>query len=376
MIRSSQITFGEANTGKAIATGEFLIEARRVLGIIIKRLWKKRKLTKYINTTGWRLRTTLNKRCIQCLAKQASGIVRGTRKKQEKRLWMIKKLQSEGKNCDALKKIYRETKVSCPLVGEANIQLDSRFFKVEFGSDGEFDGWVTLKGLFVNRGEKMVLPFHRHKHLNTLLDSGVLKNSIRLSNKAICFSFDIAKPKRARGKQAIGIDLRENKILTPSIGEAVIRDSHGHTMKSICEKLARKTKGSKAFGRAQLHRDNFINWSVKQINLTGVGTVNLERLRNFGSRSRELSHWTYGRIRRRLEARLEEHGVRVNLVNPVNTSRQCSSCNFVDKNSRDGQTFVCTNCGFADDADHNAAVNISRAGVYSPRKNHTVENFQ
>ena len=41
--------------------------------------------------------TTLSARIQQCAGKQASGIVRGTRKKQEQIMWRIKKLEEEGK---------------------------------------------------------------------------------------------------------------------------------------------------------------------------------------------------------------------------------------------------------------------------------------
>ena len=46
-------------------------------------------------------------------------------------------------------------------------------------------------------------------------------------------------------------------------------------------------------------------------------------------------------------------------VDPRNTSRRCSSCGHVAQENRESQAvFLCKACGYSDNADHNAAVNI------------------
>lgn len=46
-------------------------------------------------------------------------------------------------------------------------------------------------------------------------------------------------------------------------------------------------------------------------------------------------------------------------VDPRNTSRRCSSCGYVAQENRESQAvFVCKRCGYNDNADHNAAINI------------------
>ena len=50
-------------------------------------------------------------------------------------------------------------------------------------------------------------------------------------------------------------------------------------------------------------------------------------------------------------------------VSPAYTSQTCSKCGKVDKLSRRSQSeFCCIKCGFELNADHNAAINIRRAG--------------
>ena len=52
-------------------------------------------------------------------------------------------------------------------------------------------------------------------------------------------------------------------------------------------------------------------------------------------------------------------GCQVVEVNPRNTSRHCSSCGHVAQENRESQAvFLCKKCGFSDNADHNAAINI------------------
>ena len=85
------------------------------------------------------------------------------------------------------------------------------------------------------------------------------------------------------------------------------------------------------------------------------------------------SHWSYPKIFRKIEQRSEELGVRVTKIDPRNTSRKCSSCGAVDIENRRGKVFKCVKCNYTQDADLNAAVNISHVesktqhrGVYSP----------
>jgi putative transposase len=65
----------------------------------------------------------------------------------------------------------------------------------------------------------------------------------------------------------------------------------------------------------------------------------------------------WGLLVRRLE---EKAPGRVEKVRPHYTSQRCSACGHVDAKSRESQAqFVCTACGFAVNADVNAAINIA-----------------
>jgi transposase len=89
------------------------------------------------------------------------------------------------------------------------------------------------------------------------------------------------------------------------------KDNHEHSLSSILDKLSRKKKGSKAFKRAQIHRKNFVHWSVNQINFEGVKEVRLEKVVNirFGKKSsRKMSHWSNPEIRDKIKRKCEKLG--------------------------------------------------------------------
>src|SRR3984893_12502976 len=73
----------------------------------------------------------------------------------------------------------------------------------------------------------------------------------------------------------------------------------------------------------------------------------------------------WGLLVRRLE---EKAPGGVEKINPAFTSQRCSACGQVDRGSRESQAvFRCTACGFADNADVNAAINIAAGHAVTAR---------
>ena len=73
----------------------------------------------------------------------------------------------------------------------------------------------------------------------------------------------------------------------------------------------------------------------------------------------------WGLLVRRLE---DKAPGRVEKVKPALTSQRCSACGQVDGKSRESQAvFRCTACGFAGDADVNAAINIAAGHAVTAR---------
>jgi putative transposase len=79
--------------------------------------------------------------------------------------------------------------------------------------------------------------------------------------------------------------------------------------------------------------------------------------------NRSISNVGMAGLKDKTSYKLEERSGEMRLVDPKYTSQQCSCCGAIDKESRKSQAvFLCTNCGFTMNADHNASINIHRRG--------------
>jgi len=77
----------------------------------------------------------------------------------------------------------------------------------------------------------------------------------------------------------------------------------------------------------------------------------------------KFQRWTYPLLIGRINQLCEINGVHFLPVEPAYTSQTCSKCGFVHKLSRNGEIFKCRNCGYTQDADYNASLNILNLGI-------------
>jgi transposase len=81
--------------------------------------------------------------------------------------------------------------------------------------------------------------------------------------------------------------------------------------------------------------------------------------------NREIGKSGWGALVRRLE---DKAPGRVEKVPPAYTSQRCSACGHVAKENRESQAvFLCTACGYACNADVNAAKNIAAGHAVNAR---------
>jgi len=97
--------------------------------------------------------------------------------------------------------------------------------------------------------------------------------------------------------------------------------------------------------------------------LTARERTRLRRMQRKLARAARGSNW--GLLVRRLE---DKAPGRVEKVKPALTSQRCSACGQGDRDSRESQAvFRCTACGFAGNADVNAAINIAAGHAVTAR---------
>ena len=365
LIKTSKVALSFSNSGKLTELHHFIDQYKTDVEAFIKIFWDMPKISSLaskeiivqVSKDSW-----LSKRALQCAAKQASGIVRGTRQKQKQRESQIKKFIDEGclKKARKLQKIYDEVSVSMPDLTNLNPELDSRFVKIDLENDTSFDGWITLSSF---GKDKIVVPFKKHKHFNKMMLKGKLKKGLLLCKYSADFRFELEKPVLVTSGIVKGIDIGAKTICSCSDGTSTQCDVHGWDLDKILKKMGTQKKGSKAFLRSQRHRVNHINWAINHfIDLSNTRTLNVEAIKDLNKgrkTSKYLRRWTYTSIFRKLKDSCCEAGVRYNKVSPTYTSQRCSKCGWTCKGNRKGKKFVCGKCGHEADADMNASSNVS-----------------
>ncbi len=109
------------------------------------------------------------------------------------------------------------------------------------------------------------------------------------------------------------------------------------------------------------------NLDVKSMTRSARGTAEApgRNVRQKAGLNRGILRSGWGLLVRRLE---DKAPGRVEKVKPHYTSQRCSACGHVDLESRESQArFVCTACGFAGNADVNAARNIAAGHAVTAR---------
>ena len=79
--------------------------------------------------------------------------------------------------------------------------------------------------------------------------------------------------------------------------------------------------------------------------------------------NRSISDASWYALTQKLEYVAAKSGKKLYMVNPRHTSQTCSKCRHVDKENRNGEKFICINCGHIDDANLQAARNVRTKAI-------------
>jgi putative transposase len=95
------------------------------------------------------------------------------------------------------------------------------------------------------------------------------------------------------------------------------------------------------------------------------GIIQMEDLSGFNVEQSErlLKNWSYYDLQNKIQYKAKEAGIEVIFINPYMTSKRCSKCGCIHPDNRDCKNsqarFKCVVCGHEENADINAARNIS-----------------
>ena len=289
-------------------------------------------------------------------------------------------------------------------------------FELSKNSEFCFDLLFSLHSMYTkeyskrnypNRKNKLHIPLRSHKHFNEL-KSGIVANT-ECKNEEILKSFLVSKDGievrfkfKSTAKESqfksnlVGIDQGQRKLFSAVyvndksnnkdidcyLTETDLKEQlHSHAYNEVCDKIARRQKGSKGFKRAQEHRKNLINQAVNLLaEIFGfeddVAEVRLEKLRRLGEgkkKSRKLQAFNYADLRHKIERKCIETNVDLTETSNAYRSQRCSLCGFVHKKNRlnGGEEFKCLKCGYTADADMNSAKNqvANLPPIYVSRRN-------
>ena len=110
--------------------------------------------------------------------------------------------------------------------------------------------------------------------------------------------------------------------------------------------------------------------------LQASGGVDIEDLEGIRSRARfrkkqrgRMSKWAFAELRGHIEYKAALAGVKVQPVDPRDTSKRCPECNHVSRKNRIRRdVFLCDECGYFDHADIVGAKNIRSGALVIARE--------
>jgi len=250
------------------------------------------------------------------------------------------------------------------------------FKGLEYASMLTLDGRVEVPMMVAEYHRGMLMGRRVRGQADLILDNNIfyLMLVIELPDKPI---FDADK--------FLGVDLGVVNLAADSTGETFsgskVNDIRRRSANLRAKLQSKGTKSAKRllkkrsgkemrFGKDTNHV--IAKKIVEKAKALGQG-IALENLKGIRKREktvkkqqrRQLSSWSFYQLRQFIEYKAALQGVRVVLVDPHNTSRECPKCGYTDKaNRKTRDDFECKTCGYADRSDYVAACNIaSRAAV-------------
>ena len=204
----------------------------------------------------------------------------------------------------------------------------------------------------------------------------------------LAVTVDVPTPPPDIADGTLGVDMGIVHLATDSTGEMFSGQAVEKTrirLHSLKQRLQKRgTKSAKRHlkklsgrqARFQKNTNHVISKRIVQKSKVNHQAIALEELRHIRSRTEARlqysqrarhSNWSFGQLRSFLSYKAALAGVPLHTVDPRYTSRTCSECGHCAKENRKSQAiFCCQACGHSENADRNAARNISRASVMVP----------
>lgn len=369
IIRSTKCSLKFSTSKKKSKLDTILTEYGKVVNFFIDSFWtdldnipSKSKLLKPIVDLPINI-TWLSARLRKVAAREAIDMVLSAKERWKDKPKKMVKPQHKGN------RMY----VSCTI---ADLILSK--------SSTNFDAWLHLASI----GNKMILdlPIKYHKQFNKYNSLGKRLNSYIITKDYVQFSFEIETGTKKDGLKCVGIDSGINALASTSSS-----NQYGKNIKENIERVKRCKHGSNGQRRARRALKQRIDEIVIELlNNENPDLIVVEKLSKLGQNSkvkrlltknirRSIGIWNWKYWLKRLEEHCEINRISFRSVSPYYTSQTCPRCNHVDRGNRNGEIFMCLNCGYTNNVDINAGINILNrflTGAYGVRyKQENLINF-
>jgi IS605 OrfB family transposase len=284
---------------------------------------------------------------------------------------------ARAKAVEAIKAVKAKKRETCPTFGpRGSIRYDAhtyRLMSLDRISLNTLEGRVVCRLLLGARQHAMLVdPAWDMGGADLVWRAGVYYLHVTQSREA--------PPGHEPEGGTLGVDLGIVNLATDSEGEhftgkiiPIVRGRY-HLRRQRLQKV--NTKNAKRRLRQMRRRESrfqsdtnhVISKTLVQKAAVSRKAIALEDLSGIQARTTvrhehryERHSWAFFQLRQFIAYKAAQVGVPVHLVDPRNTSRTCSQCGHCEKANRKSQeSFLCQRCGFATNADENAALNISR----------------
>lgn len=342
VVRSSKCSLKFSTNAKLDKLKLILAEYSKVVNFFIDRFWdctptKAQLLKGIVNLpTTW-----LSARLRKVAAREAIDMILSSKNKEDEKTRQFKP-RHYGKSMS----------VSSTIASLQTKKTASRY-----------DCWLHIAS--VGDGIILDLPVKLHKHFHRLKERGKRLESFVIKPDCVQFSFEIETGRKKEDGKVIGVDTGINALVSTSDEK-----QYGRDIKTLVEKVKRKQHGSNAQQRTRRalrqRMDEVAKEVVQQPDVKMVVVEDLKKLNHKTKLRRRLSRnmrrslgtWAYRYWLNRIQMATEDNRVALRRVPPAYTSQRCSACGHTEWGNRNGEKFLCRKCGYACNADINAAKNI------------------
>jgi putative transposase len=244
-------------------------------------------------------------------------------------------------------------------------------------SDGK---WVRLR---LSKIGDVKIRLHRST-VGTIKTLTVQRD--RLGNWYACFSCEVDSAELPPTKHVVGVDLGLSTFATMSDGNTIKRQRwmkrDAKELKRISRKVSALAKGSPERRKAvralnHVHvriahrRKDFVHQESRKVidtyQVIALEKLGIKDMQSNGNKivNRGIGDVAWSQFVQACLYKAEEAGRTVVLVDPCNTTKECSGCGEIVPKTLSERVHKCDSCGLTMHRDLNASINILRRGLAS-----------